>query len=67
MKCQFLLNALFAHMKVGHWWISALLWMSLATLSRASVILRSNRAKRNDGQKREQRDFLKLDKKTSDR
>ncbi|WP_334883132.1 hypothetical protein [Nostoc sp.] len=54
-------------MKVGHWWISALLWMSLATLSRASVILRSNRAKRNDGQKREQRDFLKLDKKTSDR
>ena len=39
MKYQFLLNALFAQMKVGHWWISALLWMTLATPSKASVIL----------------------------
>lgn len=40
MKCQLLLNALFAQMKVGHWLISALLWMALATPSIASVILR---------------------------
>ncbi|MEH1873570.1 MAG: SpoIID/LytB domain-containing protein [Nostoc sp.] len=40
MKCQLLLNTLFTHMKVSHWWLSALLWMSLATPSAASVILR---------------------------
>ena len=40
MKCQLLLKALFTQIKVGHWWVSALLWMSLATPSGASVILR---------------------------
>lgn len=40
MKCQLLLKTLFTQIKVGHWWVSALLWMSLATPSQASVILR---------------------------
>ncbi|MHC5778082.1 SpoIID/LytB domain-containing protein [Nostoc sp.] len=40
MKFQLYLGSLFSQIKVGHWWVSVLLWIALVAPAQASVILR---------------------------
>ncbi|MEH1911083.1 MAG: SpoIID/LytB domain-containing protein [Nostoc sp.] len=40
MKFQLYLGSLFSQIKVGHWWVSILLWIALVAPAQASVILR---------------------------